>query len=129
MIAKTRAVRKPKKLPPRMQKYVSKSLLEITEQLVGLVESQKDERLSTELRDIIYFLKADRLRNAANAHAFREGGGLTALLQLVSCCSRGEGEDLVLLLGTLGNICALDHQSRSTVSQNSCMYIYRGIDH
>ena len=119
MIAKTHAVRKPKKLPPRMQKYASKSLHEITEQLVGLAESQKEERLSTELRDIVYFLKADRLRNAANAHAFRERGGLNALLQLVSCCSGGEGGDLVLLLGALGNICALDRQSRSAVSSNS----------
>lgn len=121
MVAKTLAVRKPKKLPPRMQKYVSKSLLEITEQLIGLVESQKDERLSTELRDIIYFLKADRLRNAANAHAFLEGGGLAALLRVVSWCSRGDGGDLVLLLGALGNICALDRQSRSSVSQTPDM--------
>lgn len=74
---------------------------------------RKGDGLSAELRDVVYTLKAHELRSGRNAHAFRVGGGLAALLRLVTGCG---GRDAVLLLGAVGNLCALDTQSRREVS-------------
>ena len=114
---------RPKKsssLLPRLQRFASKGLTEVTQRLLGLVEEFKSERLTTELRDVVYVLKAQKLRSATNAHAFHAAGGVGALLQLLSRCKEGEGRDLVLLLGTIGNLCALERETRATVSECVC---------
>lgn len=97
----------------RLRGKASTNLEELTRELLRLTSGRKLDGLSAELRDVVYTLKAHELRSGRNAHAFRVGGGLAALLRLVAGCS---GRDAVLLLGAVGNLCALDAQSRREVS-------------
>lgn len=122
------AARKLPPVTPRLQQYACKSLQEVTEELVRLVEADKRERLGVELQSIVFYLKAHKLRNVGNAHAFRVGGGLSALLHLTSQCKERE-RDLLLLLGTVGNLCALERETRSCVSvtpavESSCISVH-----
>ena len=113
---KKTAAYRDKKESPLMQKETSQSLREMTEKLTSLSEGLNGGLLAGELRDAIYILKTQRLRSTGNAHTFRALGGLAALLQLVHRCRECRGRDMVLLLGTLGNLCALERETRSTVS-------------
>ncbi len=99
-------------LLPRQEKYASQSLREITEQLEQLSGSQKGGQLFTKLCDIVYVLKTQRLRSASDAHAFQTCGGLKALLRSLRAC---EGKAAALVLGTLGNVCALEGAARREV--------------
>ena len=112
-------------LSPKLQLYAQKSVGELTEKLLDLFERSKGGRLSNELCEVLYVLKAQKLRSIRPAHLFRTRGGLRALLQLISHCKECEARDLVLLLGTLGNLCALEHETRCAVSkfmQDSCFW-------
>ena len=97
---------------PRLRKQASASLPELTRELLRLAPASKGDGLSAELRDTVYVLKAYKLRSSRYAHAFRVGGGLAALLRLLAAAA---GRDAVLLLGALGNLCALDKQTRAQV--------------
>ena len=100
-----------------LQKNTSKSVGELTSRLVTLTDTSKGEILTSELRDWVYMLKVHRLRHCSDAHEFCSNGGVGALTKLLSrCCTNREGRDLVLLLGTLGNVSALDKSSRDMVS-------------
>ena len=104
---------------PKLQSYAQRSVGELTQKLLDLFEGSKGERLSKELCEVLYVLKAQKLRSPSHAHLFRTQGGLRALLQLVSHCKECEARDLVLLLGILGNLCALEPETRCAVSK--CM--------
>ena len=106
-------------LSPKLQSYAQRSVGELTQKLLDLFEGSKGERLSKELCEVLYVLKAQKLRSPSHAYLFRTQGGLRALLQLVSHCKECEARDLVLLLGTLGNLCALEPETRCAVSK--CM--------
>ena len=106
-------------LLPRQQKYSLQNLRDVTERLSELSESVKGGQLTTEVSDIVYVLKAQRLRSSCNAHAFRSFGGVQALLRLLRACREGEGREMVLLLGTLGNLCALEEETRTLVKRQT----------
>ena len=106
-------------LSPKLQSYAQRSVGELTQKLLDLFEGSKGGRLSKELCDVLYVLKLQKFRSLSHAHLFRTRGGLRALLQLVSQCKECEARDLVLLLGTLGNLCALEPETRCAVSK--CM--------
>lgn len=108
-------------LLPRQQKYASQSLRELTEKLFELSERQKSGQLSTEMCDIVYVLKAQRLRSPSNAHAFRSCGGVKTMLRLLRVCKEAEWKGAPLVLGTLGNLCALEEGTRSEVRQPFCI--------
>lgn len=100
-----------------LQKNTSKSVEELTRALVTLTDASKGEILTSELKDWIYMLKVHRLRHCSDAHEFCSNGGVEALLKLLCRCSvNRESRDLVLLLGALGNVCALDKNCRTVVS-------------
>lgn len=102
-------------LTPRLQNYVSQSLAELTEKLVKCSREEKGQNLTSRTRDILYVLKAHKLRHSSNAHAFYGRRGVEALLALLSLCAGREGRDRGLLLATLGNLCALHGDCRSKV--------------
>lgn len=103
----------------RLYSYAQKSVGELIQKLLTLAEGSKGGKLSNELKDVVYVLKAHKLRSSSHAHVFRTHGGLHALLKFISRCKECEGRDLVLLLGTLGNLCALEPDTRCTVSTES----------
>ena len=84
-----------------------------------LVENKgRNPGLSTEMRDLVCMLKAHKLRHGVDAHAFAKCGGIPVLINLMKECE-GKSQvsrDLVLVLGTIGNLCALSSNSRSIVS-------------
>ena len=102
-------------LSPRLQSYANQSLAELTEKLVKCGKEERSENLTSRTRDIIYVLKAQKLRHSSNAHAFYGHGGVEALLVLLSLCASCEGRDRGLLLATLANLCALHKGCRSKV--------------
>lgn len=105
----------------RLRGKASANLEELTRELLRLTSRRKGDGLSAELRDVVYTLKAHELRSGRNAHAFRVGGGLAALLRLAAGCG---GRDAVLLLGAVGNLCALDSQSRREVCPaDNCIWL------
>lgn len=77
--------------------------------------------LSEETRCLVSELKSSVLRHTSPTHAFCILGGPQLLLQLLSQCACA-GQDAVLLLGLLGNLCALDKSSRDIVSAHACCY-------
>ena len=100
----------------KLHSYAQKNVGELIQKLITLSEGSKGGKLSNELKDVVYVLKTHKLRSSSHAHTFRTQGGLHALLKLISRCKESEGKDLVLLLGTLGNLCALEPDTRCTVS-------------
>ena len=102
-------------LTPRLQSYANQSLTELTERLLKCSKEEKTDTLSSKTRDIIYVLKVHKLRHSCNAHAFCNGRGMEALLELLSLCLMKEGRDRGLLLATLANLCALHSECRSKV--------------
>lgn len=100
---------------PRLQIYVSQSLSELAERLVECSKEEKGQSLTSKTRDIVYVLKTHKLRHTSNAHTFRGTNGVGALLSLLSLCAGREGRDRGLLLSTLGNLCALDKDTRTQV--------------
>ena len=111
----------PEPTTPAANKHCSQSIKELCQRLAELSPSKSRGKLTPEERTIVYVLKSKRLRSAGDAHAFRESDGLTLLLQLVTSCREEDGKDLVLLLGTLANLCALEAESRSFVR---CYFYY-----
>lgn len=89
------------------------NIKELSERLVDLASRNE---ISRELIQLIHYLKSKSLRHARNAHAFRISGGLAALVKLLPGCTK-QAKDLTLLLGTLGNICALEQETRNLVSE------------
>lgn len=104
-------------LTPRQQHFVNQSLCELTERLIKCSKEEKGHSLTSKTRDIVYVLKAYKLRHASNAHAFQSHNGVEALLALLSLCAGQEGRDRGLLLATLANVCALDGDCRAEVSR------------
>lgn len=102
-------------MTPRLQSYANQSLTELTDKLVKCAREEKGQTLSSRTRDIIYILKAHKLRHSGNAHAFDGRRGVENLLSLFSLCAEQEGRDRGLLLATLANLCALDRGCRSKV--------------
>ena len=100
---------------PRLQSYANQSLAELTEKLVKSSKEEKGHSLSSKTRDIVYALKAYKLRHSSNAHAFLDGRGVEALLSLLALCAEQEGRDRGLLLATLANLCALHSDCRTKV--------------
>lgn len=100
---------------PRLQCYSNQSLPELTEKLIKCSREEKGQNLTSKTRDIIYVLKAHKLRHSLNAHAFYNRGGVEALLSLLTLCAGREGRDRGLLLATLGNLCALHLECCSKV--------------
>lgn len=84
---------------------------ELSERLVDLVSGNEINR---ELIQLVHYLKSKSLRHERNAHAFRISGGLAALMRLLPLCTK-HAKNLTLLLGTLGNLCALEQETRSMV--------------
>lgn len=103
-------------LKPRLQCYANQTLPELTEKLLKCSREEKGPNLTSKTRDIIYVLKAHKLRHSLNAHAFSNRGGVEALLALLKLCAGREGRDRGLLLATLGNLCALHLECCSKVS-------------
>ncbi len=106
-----------------MDKYESKSVEELTKILNMLIQKNQDPGLSTELRSFLCILKAHKLRHGGDAHAFSNGGGVEVLIALLEKCQEENGKynrDLVLVLGTIGNLCALSKKPRSIVSKTTC---------
>lgn len=97
-----------------MEKYRSKSIEELAESLKILSKKNHTSGLSAELRDFVCMLKAHKLRHAADAHAFCKYGSMEALLELLKCCDASSG-DMVVVLGTIGNLCALHQSARDIV--------------
>ena len=100
-----------------MEEYKSKSVEELTEVLKTLAKKrEKSGGLAAELRDFIRMLKA-QIRHTADAHAFCRSGGMQVMLELLKECeaSSESRRDLIVVLGTLGNLCAIHHDSRSIV--------------
>lgn len=97
-----------------MEKYKAKPIEELAGTLEILSKSSQAPGLSTELRDFVCMLKAHKLRHTADAHAFCKCGSMDILLELLQRCEAGSG-DVVVVLGTIGNLCALHQNARSIV--------------
>lgn len=101
-----------------MEKYKTKSVEELTKTLKVLALKVGNPGLSAELKDFLCMLKAHKLRHNEDAHAFCESGGMQVLLDMLKCCE-ASSRDSTLVLGTIGNLCALNRQSRDIV-RKSC---------
>lgn len=102
-----------------MEKYKFRSVEELAETLKRMSEGGESTGLSSEMREFVRMLKAHKLlRHANDAHTFCKCGGLQVLLDLLSQC-QGSSRDMVIVLGTVGNLCALDSNSRNMVK--NCM--------
>ena len=99
------------------------NIKELSERLVYLARKNKINR---ELVKLIHYLKSKSLRNVPNAHAFRLSGGLAALMKLLPRCTK-QTKNLTLLLGTLGNLCALEQETREMVGEHTSMSFARDI--
>ncbi len=82
--------------------------------LNALCQCHTGSTLTEDMRKIVSRLKTSLLRHSSPSHAFNSCAGPQLLLQLLSQCACA-GKDTVLLLGVLGNICALDESCRETV--------------
>ncbi len=99
-----------------MEKYRSRSVEELAEALKTLCDEGNVTGLSAELREFVCMLKAHKLRHTTDAHAFYKSGGMQVLLELLNHCEVSSG-DMVIVLGTIGNLCALNQESRNTVKE------------
>lgn len=99
---------------PTMEKYRSKSIEELAETLKNLSKRNHSPGLSAELRDFVCMLKAHKLRHTADAHAFCKCGSMEILLGLLQYCEASSA-DVVVVLGTIGNLCALHQNARNIV--------------
>lgn len=102
-----------------MDKYKYKSVEELAEVLKVLASKNQGPGVSAELRNLVSMFKAHKLRHSADAHAFCRRDGMQVLLDLLSTCE-GNSKDLLLVLGTIGNLCALSHHPRTKVN-NFCV--------
>lgn len=98
-----------------MEKYSSRSVEELAETLNVMSQERKSTGLSAEMRELVCMLKAHKLRHTADAHVFCNCGGLQVLLDLLTFCE--VNRDMVMILGTIGNACALNSNCRSMVKQ------------
>ncbi len=100
-----------------MEKFKGKDTTKLLQTLKQCVGRNSGPGLSPELRELIGFLKSQRLRHRSDAHAFcASGQGMRILQELVRDCESGQdSRDLVLVLGTIGNLCALGTEARQTV--------------
>lgn len=95
------------------QLYLSKSMDELCKMLEAMSKEVRGAKLSRELSDLVYTLKTQRLRHRKDASAFCRAGGVLSLIYMLSGAE--EVRDLVLLLATLANVCALDGSARKQV--------------
>ena len=103
-----------------MEKYESRSVQELAEALRAMAKDGKLTGQFAEMNEfvsILRSLKTYKLRHASDAHAFCKCGGLQVLLDLLSLCEVSS-PTMVIVLGTIGNLCALDPNSRNIVSVN-----------
>lgn len=103
-----------------MEKYKSKSIEELAETLKILSKRNHTSGLSAELREFVCMLKAHKLRHTTDAHAFCKCGSMEILLELLQCCDASSG-DVVVVLGTIGNLCALHQSPRNIVRIFFCV--------
>ena len=97
----------------RQQVYVGKDMEEMCKLLDTMSKNASAPNLPGELSELMYTLKTQRLRHRKDASAFCRAGGVASLIRLLSVA--GEGRELVLLLGTLANVCSLDSNTRNQV--------------
>ncbi len=97
-----------------MEKYRTRSVEDLTETLVILAKRVHTPGLPAELREFVCMLKAQKLRHSSDAHAFCKCGGMQALVNLLQFCE-ADSRDSIVVLGTIGNLCALNHDSRRRV--------------
>ena len=100
-------------------KISDQDIKDAVERLRELIRAQEGASMSRDARKIVTELKASVLRHSNQAHTFNIAGGPQILVNLLSQCACA-GQDAVLLLGLLGNLCALDSSSRDTVSYAVC---------
>ena len=101
-----------------MEKYGNNDLEKLLEKLKTFASKQTRPGLSPELRELVGFLKSQRLRHRNDAHAFCStiGNGMRVLQDLLKDCEgASDSRDLVLVLGTIGNLCALESEPRKMV--------------
>ena len=100
-----------------MDKYKDVSVVNLVETLKGFVRKKSGPGLSPELRELVGILKSQKLRHRNDAHAFCvDGNGMRILQDLLQDCERGkDSRDLALVLGTIGNLCALGSEPRKMV--------------
>jgi len=79
-----------------------------------LLEANEGSSLGTDLRYLLRDLKSSKLRSSGITNAFCVAGGPQLLIKLLThwACS----EDASLILGLLGNLCALSKDCREIVS-------------
>ena len=113
----TRSVPSSVEGPPflgQMEKYKAKTVEDLTKIVVVMAKSVHTPGLPAELRNLLSLLKIQKLRHSADAHAFCKCGGMQALVQLLQFCE-ADSRDCITVLGTIGNLCALNQESRSSV--------------
>lgn len=111
-----------------VENYKSKSIEELAETLKSLSRRSPAPGLSTELREFVCMLKAHKLRHTSDAHAFCKSGSMAVLLELLQQCD-ASSRDAVVVLGTIGNLCALHQTARNIVREtifnnHVCNYYY-----
>ena len=108
-----------------MDKYKDSNIEELSQVLKTLVRKNSGPGLSTELRELVCTLKSQKLRHSNDAHAFcvSMDNSMRVLLELLKDCEgSADQRDLVLVLGTVGNLCALGCQPRIIVSMTETDY-------
>lgn len=101
-----------------MEKYLTRSVEELTKTLVTLAKRVHPPGLPPELREFVCMLKAQKLRHSSDAHVFCKCGGMQVLVGLLKQCAT-DSRDSMVVLGTIGNLCALNHHSRTKVRNNA----------
>ena len=98
-----------------MEKYRARSVEDLTGTLVTLAKRVHAPGLPAELREFVCMLKAQKLRHSNDAHAFCKCGGMQVLMSLLKLCGEAASKDSIVVLGTIGNLCALHDGSRHRV--------------
>lgn len=106
-----------------MEKYLARSVEDLTETLVILAKRVHTPGLPAELRELVCMLRAQKLRHSSDAHAFCKCGGMKVLVDLLKFCE-ANSRDSTAVLGTIGNLCALNHDSRQRVGKKIKAHFY-----
>lgn len=104
---------------PTMDKYKDSDIGELAGVLKTLARKNSGPGLSPELRDLVCTLKSQKLRHSNDAHEFcvSMDSSMRVLLELLKDCEgSADNRDIVLVLGTVGNLCALGSEPRNIVS-------------
>ena len=97
-----------------MEKYRAKTVEELTKTLLNLAKGVHTPGLPAELREYLSMMRVHKLRHSNDAHAFCKCGGMQVLVSLLKLCE-ADSRDSVVVLGTIGNLCAISHDSRKIV--------------